>query len=199
MSALKNIRDMFLTLLLKSVQKTTPEALEQGVSSLTERLDIVSSLAVVVANYEQLRPYEEGYGLDNNIYKDSVTFFIPRFIWQDKPVASEPHKYAELYFDYGENAFAVTPMGDLIRNYGLPGVFFGMMLLGVVIRFLYEIFYVLGQNSVYKKTLYFMIVLGISYEGFFGTIIPYMFKIGFISIIGILIVYFLTNKEKRVV
>lgn len=179
--------------------KDNSEALEQGVSSLTERLDIVSSLAVVVANYEQLRPYEEGYGLDNNIYKDSVTFFIPRFIWRDKPVASEPHKYGELYFDYSENAFAVTPMGDLIRNYGLPGVFLGMVLLGIVIRFLYEVLYVMGQNSIYKKTLYFMIVLGISYEGFYGTIIPYMFKIGFTSIIGLLIVYVSMNKQKRVV
>ena len=172
------------------------KVLEQGFSSLTERLEAVSSLAVVVSNHEQLKPYEESYGLDNNIYKDTVTFFIPRVIWKDKPVASEPRKYSELYFDFGENSFTVTPMGDLLRNFGFWGVPLGMLFLGFVIRILYSALMENQPFSYWRSVLFFMIVPGISYEGFFGTIIPYMFKVGFISIIGLLIIYFLINKRK---
>ena len=172
------------------------KVLQQGFSSLTERLEAVSSLAVVVSNYEQLKPYEESYGLDNNIYKDTVTFFIPRVIWKEKPAASDPRKYSELYFDFGENSFTVTPMGDLLRNFGVWGVPLGMLFLGFVIRILYSALMENQPFSYWRSVLFFMIVPGVSYEGFFGTIIPYMFKIGFVSLIGLLIIYFLINKRK---
>ena len=52
--------------------------LEFAFANLAERLDAISSVGVVVSTYEQLQPYEESYGLDNNIWKDTTTFFIPR-------------------------------------------------------------------------------------------------------------------------
>lgn len=169
--------------------------IEQGFSGLAERLDAVSSLAVVVSNYENLAPYEEGYGLDNNIWKDTVTFFIPRVIWNDKPLASEPRKYSELYFNYGENSFTITPMGDLLRNYGVVGVFLGMVILGTFIRFLYSTLIEKKEFSYWKVTLYFMILTAISYESFYGSILPYISKVGIIAIIGILIVNFIVKQQ----
>ena len=171
------------------------DMLEQGFFSLAERLDAVSSLAVVVSNYEQLKPYEEGYGLDNNIYKDTMTFLVPRIIWKDKPVASEPRLYSELYFNYGENSFTITPMGDLLRNFGLIGVPLGMIFLGFFIRIIYA---VLVENQVFsywRTTLFYMLLTAVSYESFFGSIIPYLFKVGVISVGGILIIHFLINKS----
>ena len=53
----------------------------------------LSSLAVVVSNYEALAPYEESYGMDHNIINELSTFFIPRIIWKDKPVSIEPRDY----------------------------------------------------------------------------------------------------------
>ncbi|HQU83936.1 MAG TPA: hypothetical protein PKY59_12450 [Pyrinomonadaceae bacterium] len=170
------------------------KTLELGFLSLAERLDAVSSLAVVVSNYEQLAPYEEGYGLDNNIWKDTVTFFIPRVIWQDKPLASEPRKYSELYFNYGENSFTITPMGDLLRNYGVYGVFFGMVILGMILRFLFASLVENREFSFWRTVLYFMLLTAISYESFYGSIIPYITKVGFISIVGILIVHLIINR-----
>ncbi|HSK70149.1 MAG TPA: hypothetical protein VK892_00530 [Pyrinomonadaceae bacterium] len=171
------------------------KTLEQGFSSLAERLDTVSVLAVVVSNYEDLKPYEEGYGLDNNIWKDTATFFIPRVVWADKPVASEPRLYSELYFDYGENSFPITPMGDLLRNYGFWGVFLGMALLGFVLRLIYVSLMDIQPGSIWRITFFYMLLTSVSYEGFYGTIIPYFFKVGFISMIGILIVHFLVKKS----
>lgn len=171
--------------------------LEQSFRHLSERLEAVSSLAVVVSNYEQLKPYEESYGIDNNIYKDTVTFIVPRIIWKDKPVASEPRRYAELYFDYGENSFTITPMGDLLRNFGMIGIPIGMLLLGFIVRIIYSALVENQPFSYWRSVLYFMIIPTISYESFYGSIIPYMIKVGVITVVGIIITQFLINKVSR--
>ncbi len=169
----------------------------QSFYNLAERLEAVTSLAVVVSNYEKLKPYEESYGIDNNIYKDLATFFIPRIIWKDKPVSSVPRRYSELYFDFGENSFTITPMGDLLRNFGFAGVPLGMLLLGFIGRIFYSALMENQPFSYWRSILYFMIVPSISYEGFYGTIVPTMFKVGFISIVGILITHFLITRVFR--
>lgn len=161
--------------------------LEYGFVNFAERLDILSTLAVVVSNYEQLAPYEEGYGLDNNIVKDTATLLVPRVIWPEKPVASDPRAYSELYFAYGENSFAITPIGDLLRNFGPTGVFFGMMLLGLVLRSIYRAFVENQPDVLWRKTLYFMLVTSVSFEAFYGSILPMLVKVGITSVVGILL------------
>lgn len=169
----------------KVAEQDLVETLEVGVMSLAERLESVSSLAVTVANYEKLQPYEESYGLDNNIWNDTVTFIIPRFIWQDKPVASDPRKYGDLYFNYSENSFTITPIGDLLRNFGPLGVPLGMIILGFIIRISYAALIEKQPFSIWRITFFYMLLTSISYEGFYSTIFPYMFKVGVISVIGI--------------
>jgi rfaE bifunctional protein nucleotidyltransferase chain/domain len=100
-------------------------------------MDSISSLAVIVSNYEALAPYEESYGMDNNIVNELSTFFVPRVVWKDKPVSIEPSAYGDLYFNYPENSFTMTPMGDLLRNFGPIGVPIGMLILGFLIRVIY--------------------------------------------------------------
>jgi hypothetical protein len=169
---------------------------EYGLMTLAERLDAVSSLGVLVSNYERLRPYEESYGLDENIRKDILTFFVPRAIWNDKPLASDPRKYSDLYFQFGESSFTVTPIGDLIRNFGIAGVFIGMGILGIVLRALYNALIEDRPSEVWRSTLYFMLIISVSYEGFYGAIFPYLFKVGFIAIIGVLAVNFFSKQTE---
>jgi hypothetical protein len=168
--------------------------LESGFLALTERFENVSQLAVVVSNYELLSSYEAGYGLDNNIWKDSIAFLIPRFIWTDKPLATDPYKYGDLYFNYGENAFTLTPMGDLLRNFGPFGVPIGMIVLGIFLRLIYSTLRENQEFSFWRSTLFYMLLTGISYEGSFGLFIPYDIKIGLVSILGLLIVGFFIKK-----
>ncbi len=175
-------------------QKDTVELLEFSFSSMTERIDIVSTLAVVVSNYEQLAPYEEAYGLDNNIWQDLSTFFIPRIIWKDKPYASNPRKYGDLYFDYGESAFAITPMGDLLRNFGMIGVPIGMFILGLILRIIYRALVESQPIITWRITLYFMLLLAVSYESFYGTMIPFMVKGAVTALLGIFLVNFLAKR-----
>ena len=165
-----------------------------GLTTLAERIDTLSSVAVVVSNYEQLAPYEESYGLDDNITKDLTTFLIPRVIWADKPVASEARKYSELYFNFGENSFAITPIGDLVRNFGVIGVPIGMLVLGMILRGIYRTLIEDQPRVVWRSTLYFMLLTAISYEGFYGAIIPFLFKVGVTAIVGLLLVWFLAKR-----
>jgi hypothetical protein len=171
--------------------------LKQGFNTIADRLESVSSLAVVVATYEELQPYEESYGLDNNIINDSLIFFIPRFLWQDKPVASESHRYADLYFNFAENSFTITPMGDLLRNFGPIGVPIGMILLGFFLRVVYTSLVEVKSNSMWRLTMYYMLLTTISYEGFYSTIIPYLFKYGTVAICGVLFIQFFVWQSQR--
>lgn len=164
------------------------DSLEFALIGLAVRLDTLSSVAVVVSNYEQLQPYEESYGLDNNIWKDTTTFFVPRVVWNEKPVASDPRKYSDLYFDYGDNSFAITPIGDLLRNYGPVGVPLGMFIFGIVIRFIYRSLIENQPRTMWRATMYFMLLISISYEGFYGLLIPSLFKVGITAVVGLLIV-----------
>lgn len=172
-------------------------SMEEGLLALAERIDAVSSLAVVVSNYEKLAPYEESYGLDNNIWKDSITFLIPRVVWNDKPLATDPAKYGDLYFNFSENSFTLTPIGDLLRNFGPVGIPLGMILLGFFIRIVYAGLVENQAFSFWRSTIYYMLLTSISYEGSYGLIIPYLFKVGFIAVLGILIVWFFVRKSKQ--
>lgn len=179
-------------------QRDNIKVIEDGFVSLSDRiLETGTCLAVVVANHEELKPYEEGYGLDNNIWKDTITTFIPRFLWEDKPVASDARRYSDLYFDYGESSFAITPMGDLIRNYGIPGVFLGMLLLGFILRIIYESLVNDQKFSVWRTTLFYMLLTTVSYEGFYGTILPLVIKFGFVTILGLLAINIFVKKSNR--
>ena len=164
--------------------------LTQGVAAITERFESVSALAVIVSNYEKLEPYEESYGLKDNIYNDTVTAFIPRPLWKDKPVGSDPRKFADLYFSFGENSFTVTPMGDLLRNFGPIGVLLGMIFLGFVLSVIYTSLVENQDFSFWRTTLFYILLTGVSYEGFYGTIMPYLIKYGVIAVIGLLFIRF---------
>jgi hypothetical protein len=157
---------------------------------LTERIDILTTLSVVVSNYEQLAPYEEAYDLDNNIWKDMTTSMVPRIIWKEKPNSSDPRKFGDLYFNFGESSFAITPIGDLLRNYGIVGIPLGMLIIGVLLRFFYRALIESQPRSIWRSTVYFMLLTSVSYEGFYGTIIPTFVKVGFIAIIGVAFVSF---------
>jgi len=162
--------------------------LVDGMGALAERLDSVSAVAVVVSNYEALAPYEEVWGINDNIYVDTVTFFVPRVIWPDKPVSIEPRKYADLYFNFSENSFTMTPMADLLRNFGPIGVPLGMILLGFLIRLIYAALVEDQDFSYWRSTLFYMLLTSISYEGTYGLILPLLVKIGLTAILGIIIV-----------
>lgn len=190
-------RTVFATL-DRITQDDPTKSLTDASKTLMERIDNVTPLAVVVSNYEALAPYEESLGISNNIYNDTLTFMIPRFIWPNKPVGIEPTKYADLYFNFPDNVFTITPMGDLLRNFGPVGVPIGMFILGLVIQIIYS---ALIDNQIagyWRVTLFYMLMTNINFEGTYGLIIPALFKTSVFAIVGLLVVRLCAGSSKMV-
>ncbi len=191
--------EQFLDLVGKTVESISADNVEnsttEAVNNFSARLENFSVLVVIVSNYEKLAPYEEAYGLKDNIWTYTWTAFIPRVIWQDKPVISGARSYSELYFDYGENAFPVTPIGDLLRNFGPIGIPLGMFILGMFLRFLYALLIETKNSTIFSCMTYFMIITKVSYEGFYGTILPDIVRTLFIIVISLFIIKLTIRKN----
>lgn len=176
----------------------TGKILQEGFLTLAERIDGISSLGVVVSNYERLKPYESSYGLENNIIKDLWISFIPRFLWSNKPNTSDPRAYSDLYFNFNGNSYAITPIGDLLRSYGPVGVPIGMLIFGILLRFVYAMLIENQKVTVGRSTAYFMFLVSFSYEGFYGTMIIYGGRILATAFITLFIAdLLLINKNNR--
>jgi hypothetical protein len=158
---------------------------EQSTEALAARVENLSSVGVVVANYKELAPYEASYGIENNILNDLYTSFIPRFVWKEKPPTSDARAYSDLYFNFGENSFAISPFGDLLRNFGPIGVPIGMMILGIYLRFIYAMFIDTPNPAMWKKVAYFSLMTIVSYEAFYGTIFPSVVRLIFVLAVSL--------------
>lgn len=174
-------------------QQNAGDVLSEAVANLGERLENVSALAVIVSNYEKLAPYEAAYGMENNIWTYTWTAFIPRLVWNDKPIVSDARAYSELYFNFADNSFPMTTIGDLLRNFGPVGVPLGMMLLGFVLRIIYSSLIENQPVSIWRVMVYFMLITRISHEGFYGTILPEMIRALFIAVCSILLIKFIVR------
>jgi oligosaccharide repeat unit polymerase len=166
-----------------------------GFAQISERFETTTSLAVVVANHENLKSFEAGYGIEDNIWTYTWTAFIPRFLWPDKPVISDARAYSALYFDFGQNSFALTPIGDLLRNFGPVGIPLGMALLGFLLRIIYTTL-IEGQTvSPWRAVSYYLMLATVSYESFYGTILPNLIRVSIILVLGGLLINALARRR----
>lgn len=156
--------------------------------ALADRIENLSSVAVVVANYERLAPYEASYGIENNIVNDTLTSFVPRFLWNEKPPTSDPRAYSALYFSYAENSFAISPFADLLRNFGVIGIPLGMLVLGIYLRLIYALLIETANPAMWKKVAYFPLLILVSYEGFYAILFPSIIRTLVVLVISLFIV-----------
>lgn len=170
--------------------------IEQSAQSLADRVENLSSVAVVVSNYEKLAPHEASYGLENNIVNDLYTSFIPRFVWNEKPPTSDARAYSDLYFNFGDNSFAISPFADLLRNFGPIGVPLGMLVLGIYLRFIYAGLIETPNPAMWKKVAYFALLTVVSYESFYATIFPSVVRLFFVLGISLAIANLFASGQK---
>lgn len=149
-----------------------------------ERLEITSSLAVIAGKYRALAQRERELGLDGNIWTALSTAFIPRALWPEKPIVAFPRAYGELYFDVSHSTPALTPMGDLLRNFGPIGVPVGMFVIGFVLRLLYASL-IEGGASPGRVAAYYLVVSHVSYESLYGPILPGMLRTAFVAALSL--------------
>jgi hypothetical protein len=174
------------------------KTLDEAFYNIGERIiDGVSSAAVVVSNYERLQPFEAAYGFENNIFTELWTMFIPRFLWKDKPLIYDARAYSDLYFNFSGNSYSMTPISDLLRNFGPLGVPFGMLIIGFFLRFVYALLIEDQTVTIGRATAYYMFVSGLNYEGYYTMVILYGGRILFIVFITFLITDFFLIRKKR--
>jgi len=173
-------------------------SISQATQAVMQRSEMLSTFAVIVGNYERLRPLEAQYGLANDIWIYTWTAFIPRFLWPEKPLISDARALGALYFGYGSNSFAITPMGDLLRNYGPIGILVGMAVLGVLLRIIYGALVENQRITAWRASLFMLLLSGVSYEGFYGTILPRMMREGIMIVFGLFLVNIWINRHKGV-
>jgi oligosaccharide repeat unit polymerase len=173
------------------------ETVKNSLDLFMRRFETVTSLCVIVANYERLAPLEAQYGIDNSIWTATWTALIPRFIWPNKPLISDARSVAALYFEFPTNSFGLTVFGDLLRNFGPWGVPIGMAVLGVLLRILYVAFFQNGLHSVWRTASYFLLLSGINYEAFYGSILPNLIRLVIGLLLGGLLLHiFIAIKRK---
>jgi len=85
----------------------------------------------------------------------------------------------------------------LLRNFGPVGVLLGMLILGLIIRTFYSALIDGNDLSPWRAAVYFVLLNSVSYESFYGLIIPTLVKNALIAVIGISLVLFVAGKLHR--
>jgi hypothetical protein len=174
----------------------TGKVLNEAFLHLSERIDGVSSVAVVVSNYERLKPFEAAHELENNIFTELWTMFVPRFLWANKPLIYNARAYSDLYFNFSGNSYTMTPISDLLRNFGPIGVPLGMVVIGFFLRFVYAVLIEDQTVTIGRATAYYMFVASLNYEGYYTMVILYGWRILLIVLVTLVVTDFFLIRKK---
>lgn len=163
--------------------RSVADNLTLALQRIVERVDIVSQVAVIVANHERMRAFEESAGLSDSIWRAAAGAFIPRVFWPDKPNPSDPRAFAALYYGYGDNSFAVSVVGDLVRNGGALAVALGMFAVGLFLRLIHALLWL--PPSIGGRAAYLLLLTTLTYEGFFGPLLPTAVRTAVVIAVGV--------------
>lgn len=168
------------------------QAFNQAKDAAYYRIDHLGTTAIVISSTPNPVAYK--YGLT---YYPIFTKFIPRIIWKDKPEEITGNIWAKWYgllnpYDYN-TSFNLPWFTELYINFGPPGIIFGMMFFGLLLRFLIRLF------SASSNELVFLIGLVLTYH-FYGPESHFSLKVGnlFLGAIALYIfLRFLNNLKFR--
>jgi hypothetical protein len=122
-----------------SVNQANKNILAGGIDAMLIR----SNLSNTFAYTWQLTPKAVPYW-DGGSYKSILTFFIPRFLWKDKPKSNNGQEFGHRYFilDVQDKSTSVNLpiMIEFFINFGEKGIFIGMLFLGLSCAFI-EMFF----------------------------------------------------------
>ena len=173
------------------------ESVRIGIEAFLQRIETLSQLGVIVSNYVSTDTMAPGYGIPS-IWTMTWTAFIPRAIWPDKPNVSGARGLGSIYFNYGESSPAITPIIDLLLNYGPAGVFIGMAMLGMFMRIIYSALAAGRSISAWRIVGYYLLLSSVSYEGFFGSLLPLLIRVCFVFLIGTVVLLTLCTRHKSI-
>ena len=137
--------------------------------------------------------------------KPFLKFFVslgpPRFIWKDKPIITPDgnefgRRIGVLNPDDFKTSVGPTVVGDFYMNFGLPGIIFGMFLIGVLFRIFFE-YLIKGTNCSFSGILVYSIVWVRLIKGMENTIAPVYAGLVKILVVLIILHFLLISKSKQ--
>ena len=163
-----------------------------------QRLEAPGALAVVVARHQELDGADTAAGAPS-VVESAIGSFIPRVVWADKPASTDPGAISRLYFEFEANAFAVTPMGDLLRDLGPIAVPIAMALMGVVLRLLHAAL-VGGDLATAGRVAAFVVLIVRApgwWEGFYATFLADLVRAGLVIAVALAFVHLWVRIARR--
>ena len=106
---------------------------DQTLVLIEQRLDQSVFIGLAIEGLRINQNYENGSTIGV-----ALLGWVPRFIWPDKPQAGGSElisKYTGYKFNE-QTTFGTGPVFEYYVNFGLPGVAFGLLILGMVLRYL---------------------------------------------------------------
>ena len=150
-----------------------------------QRLNLVSDVSVAMARYRELRPLEAEAGVAD-LWTMTWTAVVPRALWPGKPKVGNVRAFSALYFGWDGNSYAWTPPADLIRNVGVLGMPFGMVVLGIILGTLSASLVGYGPHVIGERAaLFALLLVTTNLEGPYGLLLPTMMRIGVIALVGL--------------
>ena len=109
------------------------------------RADRLLPVAWIIGQTPEPVPYLLGES-----YRPLLFKFVPRFIWRAKPVDDLRTKSQYGFLRDIDNVgnFKIHQLGEMYANFGTSGVLFGMFVLGVLYRTIYQLFFHPGASVV---------------------------------------------------
>lgn len=131
-------------------------------TSTIERVSRVSTLSHVISMTPDTVPYWAGES-----YRTLLTSFIPRVLWPGKPEATIGqefgHRYSLLSRDDETTSYNLPWLAEFYANFGLVGVVFGMLLVGILFRFIVQ-----KMSAPISENISFILGLTISFTLFYA-------------------------------
>jgi len=110
---------------------------ESGYDSALRRASMIQNYALLLKYLDQTGAYWHG----RYVWMLPALIVVPRALWPGKPVANLGYWFAVNVWGQDphiQSSTAVTFPGDLYLQFGLPSLLIGMLLTGIVLRWVYE-------------------------------------------------------------
>lgn len=153
------------------------------VRAFAARTNVLTQITVLVSQRDALLQSMPA-SLRSSIFIGIATSLVPRALWPDKPIIGDAASHARLFFQFENNSFAVTPVGDLILNFGPAGIVPGMLCLGALFAVLYGCLVEAMPGSAVRSATMVVLLTQFSMEGFFATIVPSLLRAGLVAVIA---------------
>jgi len=120
----------------------------------------VSKTAHIVNSIPEKMPFEHGETFLALLYAP-----VPRTVWPDKPALSIGKDISHHIYGYSQRTLAGIPPGmpaELYLNFGYPGILIGFLLVGILLKKLFNSFQFDGPVNKNRIVLYVVIVVSIT-------------------------------------